>query len=303
MKLYEEDVKRRLDEISLNKPTKVGNKTFQLSPEELNQEIEDTKKQFNVSTYNNLDTKEAINKLTVNEGISDINHILSMMMNNGQYDIIPEKDLYLYNLFLEKFDVKKLSKGANYDAAYKRMEKALLEAQHQKKLLNSKYNKDMKGFKPKKLKKKYVDFGDDLSSVSSYSTKKQAPKIDDKDEIKNILSEMTHHIENEDKKQTQQKNIQTKAAEKIQKAWKLGVKPKQTIAAEAKAEEKAEAKAEDKKTSDIIVESIAGGGGPSPEAKQEAKEEAKEAKKEAKQEAKQEAKTPAKKTFLKKRRR
>ena len=38
MKLYEEDVKRRLDEISLNKPTKVGNKTFQLSPEELNQE-------------------------------------------------------------------------------------------------------------------------------------------------------------------------------------------------------------------------------------------------------------------------
>jgi hypothetical protein len=115
----------------------------------------------------------------------------------------------------------------------------------------SKYNKDMKGFKPKKLKKKYVDFGDDNSTVSSYSSKKQPKQIDDKDEIKNILSEMTHHIENEDKKQAQKKYIQTKAAEKIQKAWKLGVKPKQTIAAEAKAEEKAEAKAEDKKTSDI----------------------------------------------------
>ena len=55
-------------------------------------------------------------------------------MTNGQYDIIPEKDLHLYNLVLDKFDVKKLPKGVNYDAAYKRMEKALLEAQHQKKL-------------------------------------------------------------------------------------------------------------------------------------------------------------------------
>ena len=103
MKLYEEDVKRRLDEISLNKPTKVGNKTFQLSQDQLDQEIEDKKKEFNVSTYNNKDTKEVINNSTVNQNISDMNNILSMMMTNGQYDIIPEKDLYVYNLFLEKF--------------------------------------------------------------------------------------------------------------------------------------------------------------------------------------------------------
>ena len=226
MKLYEEDVKRRLDEVSLNNNTvKVGNKTFPaLTEDELNKEMEEIKKESRVSTHDNRDTKVVINKSTIDEGIQDLNHLMHDMQNRKTpNEVVDPKDLYLYNLFLEKFDIKKMSKGVKYETAYKKLESALHQAHEDKLALNTKYKKGFKkpkvinNNKKKKLATAVPENSTINSGVSSQKSKSLLSQLDkfekdelqkkqeekekeqkDKDEIRSMLSSMTHQIEMED---------------------------------------------------------------------------------------------------------